>query len=120
MPAVISKIGRENLLQEIFYALRKWPELERRIFSEAHYHGQSPEAISRSLHLDVKEVDKILKRCDRQLLASLRNYRNSSCEKPSPIPAKTACPMACRQELTGIQALAFKGSIVPDNSQIPA
>ena len=72
MQAVIAGIKRESLFQEIFNALRQWPELEQRIFSQAHYHGQSPEAISHSLQLDVEEVSTILRQCDHRLYASLK------------------------------------------------
>jgi DNA-directed RNA polymerase specialized sigma24 family protein len=87
MLSVNEKIKREDLIQEIFNALRQWPALERRIFAQAHYHGQSLEAISRSHRLDVEEVSMILKRCDRRLHTFLREFRKSSCEKPSFIPA---------------------------------
>jgi len=106
MSAVTAKIKREDLFQEISNVLRQWPELERRVFSQAHYHGQSLEAISHSLELDVEEVSAILKRCDRQLHASLRDFRESNCEKPSSIPAETACPAARGQDLKGASALA--------------
>jgi DNA-directed RNA polymerase specialized sigma24 family protein len=74
MPSAIEEIKREDLSREICNSLRKWPELERRIFSQAHYNGQSLEAISRSLQLDVREVNAILKQCDHRLHASLRNF----------------------------------------------
>jgi DNA-directed RNA polymerase specialized sigma24 family protein len=79
MLSVNAKIKRENLIQEIFNALRQWPALERRIFAQAHYHGQSLEAISRFHRLDVEEVAVILKRCDCRLHTSLREFRKSSC-----------------------------------------
>jgi hypothetical protein len=87
MLCVNAKIKREYLIQEIFNALRQWPELDRRIFAQAHYHGQSLEAIPCSHRLDVEEVIMILKRCDRRLHTFLREFRKGSCEKPSPIPA---------------------------------
>ena len=74
-PGVAEKMKREDLFQEISDALHQWPELEQTIFSEAHYHGQSPESISRSFQLDVEEVSAILKQCDRRLHASLRNFQ---------------------------------------------
>jgi DNA-directed RNA polymerase specialized sigma24 family protein len=94
MRAVIAGTKRETLLQEIHGVFLQWPELERRIFSQAHYNGQSPEAISRSLQLDVKEVSTILKQCERRLYASLSNFRISSCEKPSLAPSGIARPAA--------------------------
>jgi hypothetical protein len=106
MPAVISKIDRENLFQEICNTLRQWPELERRIFSQAHYHGQSLEAISRSLQLDVEEVSTILKECDCRLNASIRNFRKNSCEKPLLIPVETACLVVRGPDLKGAHVLA--------------
>jgi DNA-directed RNA polymerase specialized sigma24 family protein len=75
MPAYSAKIGRDDLLREIFSILLKWPELERRVFSQAHYHGQSPETISRSLQLDEKRVRAILQQCDDRLHTSLRDFR---------------------------------------------
>jgi len=74
MSAHNAKIKREDLIQEIFNTLSQWPEIERRIFTQAHYHGQSREAISRSLGLDIEEVSTILKQCDRQLHTSLREF----------------------------------------------
>ena len=90
MPDGNAKIKRDNLVQEILSALSQWPELERRIFTQAHYHGRSLETISRSLRLDVEEVSFILKQCDHQLHTCLREFCISSCAKPSPIPAETA------------------------------
>jgi len=89
MLAINTKIKREDLIQKIFNALRQWPELERRVFAQAHYHGQSLEAISCSHRLDVKEVSMILKRCDRRLHNSLRQFRNSRRKKPLFMPAET-------------------------------
>ena len=83
MYPVIPVIERENLFQKILDVLRQWPELDRRIFSQAHYEGQSSEAISRSLKLGVKEVSAILQQCDSRLRASLGTLRNSDCEKTS-------------------------------------
>ncbi len=89
MRAVNAKMKREDLIQEISAVLSQWPELEQRIFAQAHYQGQSLEAISCSFRLDVEEVSIILKHCDRQLYASLREFCKSSCEKPSLIPTET-------------------------------
>jgi len=105
MRAVIAGTKRETLLQEIYNIYLQWPELEQRIFSQAHYHGHSAEAISLSLQLDVEEVRATLKQCERQLYASLRNFRQSSCDKPSLIPARMDCLTAYEQDL-GVHALA--------------
>jgi DNA-directed RNA polymerase specialized sigma24 family protein len=75
MYAVIENPEHEYLFEEILAVLRQWPELDRTIFSQSHYSGQSPEDISRSLHLDVREVGSILKQCECRLHASLRDFR---------------------------------------------
>jgi hypothetical protein len=106
MSDVIAGINCETLLEEISAAFHQWPELERRVFSQAHYRGQSPEAISRSLQLDVEEVSAILKQCDRRLYAFLRSFRKRSSEKPSLIPTGIACLAARPQDLSGLQVLA--------------
>jgi DNA-directed RNA polymerase specialized sigma24 family protein len=72
---VNSNINREDLFQEIRNTLFEWPELDRRVFSQAHYNGESLETISRSLQLNVEEVSTILKECDRRLNESIRNFR---------------------------------------------
>jgi DNA-directed RNA polymerase specialized sigma24 family protein len=90
MQTVERKMKREDLVEEIFNTLHQWPDLERKIFARAHYCGQSLDTISQSLRLDTKAVSTILKRCDRQLQASLRRFRESSRENPSLTPAKAA------------------------------
>ena len=108
---------RENLFQLIFDALNRWPEFERRIFSQAHYNGQSVKAIARSLQLDAEEVSTILRRCDCRLYASLNSFRKSDCERPPIVMAKTACPAACGQDLNGTHALAFELKSIHDIPQ---
>ena len=98
MPAVISKMKREDLFQEISDVIRQWPELERRIFSQAHYQGQSPEAISKSLKLNVEEVDSILRHCDLRLYSSLRDFRKSSSGKNLSARETTVCS-SCQKDL---------------------
>jgi hypothetical protein len=105
MRGVIAGTRRETLLQEIHSAFLQWPELERRIFSQVHYYGQSPEAISRSLQLEVEEVCATLKQCERRLYASLRSFRKNSCDKPSRISAGNACLAVCEHDF-GVHALA--------------
>jgi hypothetical protein len=111
------KMKRENLFQLIFDALNRWPELERRIFFQAHYNGQSVKAIARSHQLDAEEVSAILRRCDRRLYASLNSFRKSDCERPPIVMAETACPAACGQDLNRTHALAFKLKSIHDISQ---
>jgi DNA-directed RNA polymerase specialized sigma24 family protein len=94
MSAGIDTTKREILIQEIMGALGQWPEKERNVFSQAHYQGQSVEAISRSLQLDMEEVRKILKLCERRLHASLRDLSKSD-RAPLSLPAtRTARPAA--------------------------
>jgi DNA-directed RNA polymerase specialized sigma24 family protein len=99
---------RENLFQLIFNALNRWPELERCIFSRAHYKGQSVKAIAHSLQLDVEEVSTILRRCERRLYASLNSSRKSDYERLSVIMAETACPAVCGEDFNGTRVLAFQ------------
>ena len=65
----------KNLLNAIASTLHLWPELDRRVFIMTHYRGKSREAVAGALHLEVKELDRILKHCDRQLHTALRDYR---------------------------------------------
>jgi DNA-directed RNA polymerase specialized sigma24 family protein len=94
MLADIAKTRRESLIREIFSVLGQWPEIERSVFSQAHYEGQSMEAISRSLQLDVEEVHQILERCDQRLHASLRDLYKSGCETHSLPAIETTRPAA--------------------------
>ena len=93
MSAVILKRKREDLFMEIANTLHEWPDLERRIFSQAHYHGQSPESISRSFKLDVDKVIRILRQCDRKLQNSLRKFRMSCSCSPALIPPCAERPL---------------------------
>jgi DNA-directed RNA polymerase specialized sigma24 family protein len=92
MPGGIEKTKREALIREIVSALGQWPERERNVFSQAHYEGQSIEAISRSHRLGVEEVRQILRLCERRLHASLRNLPDD--EAISLPLANTARPAA--------------------------
>lgn len=118
MPALTAGIKREALFQAISTVLRRWPELERKVFSQAHYHGQSLEVISRSLQLDVEEVSTILKECERRLYASLRSFRKSNCEKPALSPTEIARLAACGQDLKGAHAFASRVNNTLDASPI--
>jgi DNA-directed RNA polymerase specialized sigma24 family protein len=75
---VIAKTKRDDLFQEIFNTLHQWPEVERKVFTRAHYHGQSADVISRALNLDPAEVRLILKRCNSQLQTSLSKFRKTA------------------------------------------
>ena len=83
MSAVIIKRKREDLFREISDILHKWPDLERSVFAQAHYYGQSPESISHMLEMDVEKVRSILRQCDRKLLTSLREFRMGGCYESS-------------------------------------
>jgi len=108
---------REKLFQSIFNALDRWPELERSIFSRAHYDGQSVKAIASSLQLDVEEVRTILRRCDRRLYSSLDGFRKSDCEKLPVIMAEDAGSAACGESFDATRAPAFKLESMRDISQ---
>ena len=94
MSAVVLKGKREDLFREISNVLQKWPDLERRIFSQAHYQGLSPETISDLHKLDVNEVSSILRKCDRKLLDSLRGFRGCPGTNASFITTASANPAA--------------------------
>jgi len=98
MSAVIIKRNREDLLQEISNIFHKWTDLERSIFAQAHYYGQSPESISYSLKMEVDRVRTILKQCDRKLHTSLREFRMGDSCKTSLISPVASGPKACEQE----------------------
>ena len=90
MSAVLLKGNREDLFREISNVLEKWPELERRIFAQAHYQGLSPEIISDSLELDANEVGSILRKCDRELIDSLREFRQNNGSEGTFIPTASS------------------------------
>jgi hypothetical protein len=113
MRAVIANKKRDNLFQEISDAVRQWSEHERRIFSQAHYKGQSLEAISHALRIGVEEVSAILKQCDRRLHAALRNLRTSSREKPAVFPAEPSCPSDCGKDPKAVHAFNPKINCIP-------
>jgi len=77
MSAVLLKEQREDLFREISGVFDTWPDLERSIFSQAHYQGKSPEMISHALNVELDEIDFILRKCERELLTSLRFFRES-------------------------------------------
>jgi hypothetical protein len=94
MKAAPIKIKRESLLQEISGILRQWPQIDRKVFSQAHYCGQSAEAISRTLQLKEEEVRQILKECEHRLHYSLRNFRHNDCGQSKLIASQPARPAA--------------------------
>lgn len=101
MPVVREKMKREDLFQGILDTLREWPSLDQKIFAQAHYAGQSMEAISHHLNLDVTEVRRILQHRDRELYAALRKFRESSCAESPLILTQPAGPTTIRQVFGG-------------------
>ena len=88
---VTFKMKREDLFQEIYNQLGQWTDQDRQIFTLVHYQGQSLEAISSVFKMDLREVSRILKRCDRQLQISLRKYRKGD----GAISTISTCGIAC-------------------------
>ena len=70
--------SRELLSQAILDVLGSWPELDRRVFVQAHYQGRPIENISGCLGLSTAEVRRILETCERKLLSALRDFRNAA------------------------------------------
>jgi DNA-directed RNA polymerase specialized sigma24 family protein len=98
MPGVSEKMKREDLFHRIVDTMREWPNLDRQIFAQAHYRGQSIETISRSLNLDVKETRLILQHRDRELYTALRKFREVSRGKSQPTvppPAGSTNSLLC-------------------------
>jgi len=113
-----AKIARDKLFEEISNALRQWTELERRIFSQAHYQGQSLEAISRSVQLDVREVRAILHQCDLRLHVSLRDCRESECRQLPIVHAGNGSPAGNEQDLEKAHAFADEVNQNPGTSRV--
>ena len=80
----------KNLLNAIASTLHHWPERDRRVFVMTHYRGKSREAVAGALHLEEKEIDIILKHCDRQLHTALRGYKAGN-RSDLNIPGLAAC-----------------------------
>ena len=72
----VSLENRDQLSRAIMHVLKSWPELQRRVFVEAHYEGRPIESISRSTGLSQPEVRRILENCDRKLHWALRSFRS--------------------------------------------
>jgi hypothetical protein len=83
--AVILKENHRDLFQEIRGLFHKWTDLERRIFAQAHYCGKSSESISSTLNVGVEEVGCVLRKCEQELHASLRDFREAGPGNPSRI-----------------------------------
>ena len=84
MKIMAEAMQREVLFRVILDTQREWPNLDRQIFAQAHYHGQSIETISRTLNLNMEEVRRILLHCNRELYAALRRFRESDVGKSLP------------------------------------
>ncbi len=114
MRAVIAKQERDHLLQEIFDALRRWPDLDRRVFFLSHYRGQSVETISRALQLEADNVENILRQCEQRLHASLRNFRENNGGQTMPLPTESACPAMSGQMREKPSLLPFTANSLCD------
>jgi len=69
---------RAQLTRAILAALNSWPEIDRRVFIMAHYSGRSIENISHTLEIAPREIQKILRQCDRRLRNELKIFRRKS------------------------------------------
>ncbi len=78
MAAVIRKGKHDELFRGITDILGQWPDLDRKVFTRAHYRGESIAAISRSLRVDARQVRGILEKCEQDLHASLRMFRGNA------------------------------------------
>lgn len=96
MLAGSEKAKREDLFQEILASVREWPKRDQWIFAQAHYHGRSIEEISAFLNSDVKEVRMALQRCDRELYAKLRRFRESQYGKSPHAMIQAAISITCK------------------------
>ncbi len=81
---------RELLRERILDVLKSWPDVDRRVFVQSHYRGESPEAISISLGLKAGEVRLILGHCERSLRAALKAFRDGSAEEEPSAPLQPA------------------------------
>ncbi len=66
---------RNGLSEAIVSVLKSWPLLERQVFTQSHYRGESAEHISVALGLSVSEVRSILEQCNTRLRKSLKGFR---------------------------------------------
>jgi DNA-directed RNA polymerase specialized sigma24 family protein len=76
--ALHSERGRELLSQRILEVLESWPEPYRLVFIKSHYWGDAAEMISASMDMTLADVSQMLERCDQQLLAALRPFREEA------------------------------------------
>jgi hypothetical protein len=111
---VAVKAKRESLFQEISRTVSRWPEREREVFAQAHYQGQSLEAISRSLQINPEEISAILRLCEQRLHNSLRDFRKSDNDKTSAISAESLCSSFCRKSANAIQAISSRPDRISD------
>lgn len=104
MHAAVSKERREDLFRQISDILNEWPDLERQVFSLAHYHGQSPDDISRSLKLNGDVVMAILRRCECGLHDSLRNFFGNTDGKSSLVQDEKCSLLDSAQDFNAVLA----------------
>jgi len=78
--------SRDLLSQTIVEAVQSWPELQRRVFVETHYHGRPVEEVCLSLALRPGEVTQILQNCERKLFQALKAFRDGTPSEASEEP----------------------------------
>ncbi len=76
--SLIMERNRNGLSEAIVNVLESWPALDRQVFTQSHYRGESVESISKSLGLSVSDVRSILEQCSRRLRQSLKAFRSSA------------------------------------------
>ncbi len=78
--------SRELLSQAILESLNSWPELQRRVFVETHYHNRPVEEIAREMGIACHEVIQILEHCERRLFRALKAFRDGESAEVSEEP----------------------------------
>ncbi len=79
--------SREMLSQAIVESLNSWPELQRRVFVETHYHNRPIEEIAREMGMTCCDVVQILEHCERSLFRALKAFRDGeTAEAPQEPP----------------------------------
>ena len=84
------------LSQAIVEVVQSWPELQRRVFVETHYHGRPVEELSQSLAMGPSQVTEILQHCERKLYRALKAFRDGtpseeSLEPPQSLDYAASC-----------------------------
>jgi hypothetical protein len=78
--------SRDLLSQVIVGVVQSWPEVQRRVFVETHYHGRPVEEVSLLLALCPSEVTQILQHCEKKLFRALKAFRDGTPSEASEEP----------------------------------